>query len=51
MTGPGTNSYLVGDPATGCAVIDPGPLDPEHQERLAPPVATCASSSAPTRTP
>ena len=34
MTGPGTNSYLVGDPATGYAVIDPGPLDPEHQERL-----------------
>ena len=25
MTGPGTNSYLVGDPATGYIVIDPGP--------------------------
>jgi recombination protein RecT len=34
MTGPGTNSYLVGDPATGYAVIDPGPNDPEHLQRL-----------------
>ena len=34
MTGPGTNSYLVGDPATGYAVIDPGPADPEHLEKL-----------------
>jgi glyoxylase-like metal-dependent hydrolase (beta-lactamase superfamily II)/8-oxo-dGTP pyrophosphatase MutT (NUDIX family) len=34
MTGPGTNSYLVGDPDTGHVVIDPGPDDPEHQERL-----------------
>lgn len=34
MTGPGTNSYIVGDPATGYAVIDPGPNDPEHVERL-----------------
>jgi recombination protein RecT len=34
MTGPGTNSYLVGDPDTGHIVIDPGPEDPEHQERL-----------------
>jgi recombination protein RecT len=34
MTGPGTNSYLVGDPATGHVVIDPGPDDPEHIERL-----------------
>jgi recombination protein RecT len=25
MTGPGTNSYLVGDPRTGYIVIDPGP--------------------------
>ena len=25
MTGPGTNSYLVGDPATGYIAIDPGP--------------------------
>lgn len=34
MTGPGTNSYLVGDPHTGYAVIDPGPDDAEHIERL-----------------
>lgn len=34
MTGPGTNSYLVGDPTTGHIAIDPGPDDPEHIERL-----------------
>jgi len=34
MTGPGTNSYLVGDPETGYLAIDPGPDDPEHLERL-----------------
>ena len=34
MTGPGTNSYLVGDPTTGCVVIDPGPDEPSHIERL-----------------
>ncbi|MDR0227087.1 MAG: MBL fold metallo-hydrolase [Burkholderiaceae bacterium] len=34
MTGPGTNSYLVGDAATGYAVIDPGPADPVHVQRL-----------------
>ncbi len=34
MTGPGTNSYLVGDPDTGYAAIDPGPADPEHLDRL-----------------
>jgi len=34
MTGPGTNSYVVGDPDTGFAVIDPGPADPEHVDRL-----------------
>jgi recombination protein RecT len=34
MTGPGTNSYLVGDPATGYIAIDPGPNEPEHLERL-----------------
>lgn len=34
MTGPGTNSYLVGDTATGFVVIDPGPADPEHLQRL-----------------
>jgi glyoxylase-like metal-dependent hydrolase (beta-lactamase superfamily II)/8-oxo-dGTP pyrophosphatase MutT (NUDIX family) len=34
MTGPGTNSYLVGDPHTGFIAIDPGPADTEHLERL-----------------
>ena len=34
MTGPGTNSYLVGDPDTGYVAIDPGPADMEHLERL-----------------
>ncbi|CAM3531366.1 Glyoxylase-like metal-dependent hydrolase (Beta-lactamase superfamily II) [Paracidovorax anthurii] len=34
MTGPGTNSYLVGDPATGHIAIDPGPADEAHLERL-----------------
>jgi glyoxylase-like metal-dependent hydrolase (beta-lactamase superfamily II)/8-oxo-dGTP pyrophosphatase MutT (NUDIX family) len=34
MTGPGTNSYLVGDPQTGYIAIDPGPDDPEHIDRL-----------------
>ena len=34
MTGPGTNSYLVGDPDTGHIAIDPGPADPDHLERL-----------------
>ncbi len=34
MTGPGTNSYLVGDPDTGYVVIDPGPNDPAHLQRL-----------------
>jgi glyoxylase-like metal-dependent hydrolase (beta-lactamase superfamily II) len=34
MTGPGTNSYLVGTPATGFTVIDPGPADTDHLQRL-----------------
>ncbi|NIC42583.1 MBL fold metallo-hydrolase [Aquabacterium sp. A08] len=34
MTGPGTNSYLVGDPASGHIAIDPGPADEAHLERL-----------------
>lgn len=32
MTGPGTNSYLVGEHEV--AVIDPGPDDPAHVEKL-----------------
>ncbi|CAN5226027.1 hypothetical protein BH10PSE18_BH10PSE18_34940 [soil metagenome] len=34
MTGPGTNTYIVGDAATGYLVVDPGPNDPTHIERL-----------------
>lgn len=34
MTGPGTNSYLVGDPGSGYIAIDPGPADHEHLQRL-----------------
>ena len=34
MTGPGTNSYLVGDAATGFIAIDPGPADTDHLRRL-----------------
>jgi recombination protein RecT len=34
MTGPGTNSYLVGDPDSGYIAIDPGPDDDEHLQRL-----------------
>ena len=35
MTGPGTNTYIVGDETAGYAVIDPGPDDPVHIERIA----------------
>ena len=34
MTGPGTNSYLVGDPDTGYIAIDPGPNEPDHLRNL-----------------
>ncbi len=34
MTGPGTNTYIVGEPG-GYIVIDPGPALPSHIERLA----------------
>lgn len=34
MTGPGTNTYLVGDPDTGYVVIDPGPDDEGHIDRV-----------------
>lgn len=34
MTGPGTNSYLVGEAATGFIAIDPGPADAAHIQRL-----------------
>src|SRR5437868_13669819 len=32
MTGPGTNTYLVG--INRCVAIDPGPADPQHIERI-----------------
>lgn len=34
MTGPGTNSYLVGTPDTGYVCIDPGPGDAQHLQTL-----------------
>lgn len=35
MTGPGTNSYFVGDPAADAwALIDPGPADEQHLAAL-----------------
>jgi glyoxylase-like metal-dependent hydrolase (beta-lactamase superfamily II) len=34
MTGPGTNSYVVGDQSSGFIVIDPGPADQGHVQRL-----------------
>ncbi len=34
MTGPGTNSYLIGDPDTGYIALDPGPRIAEHVEQL-----------------
>ncbi len=34
MTGPGTNSYLVGDVTAGYIAIDPGPADADHLQRL-----------------
>ncbi|WP_027017101.1 MBL fold metallo-hydrolase [Comamonas composti] len=34
MTGPGTNSYLIGGADTGYAAIDPGPADAAHIQRL-----------------
>ncbi|MBI2769744.1 MAG: MBL fold metallo-hydrolase [Burkholderiales bacterium] len=34
MTGPGTNSYLVGDAGSGYIAIDPGPDDAQHLQRL-----------------
>jgi putative ABC transport system ATP-binding protein len=36
FTGPGTNTYLIGDPARGhVVVLDPGPDDPKHIARIA----------------
>ena len=35
MTGPGTNTYILGDSRSGFLVIDPGPPIVEHIERIA----------------
>ncbi|MEY2467923.1 MAG: hypothetical protein QOF21_621 [Actinomycetota bacterium] len=36
FTGPGTNTYLIGDPASGhVVVLDPGPDDEAHIKRIA----------------
>jgi glyoxylase-like metal-dependent hydrolase (beta-lactamase superfamily II) len=35
FTGPGTNTWLLGDGADAVAIIDPGPLDPRHAEAIA----------------
>lgn len=32
MTGPGTNTYLIGEQSL--AIVDPGPADPQHIDRL-----------------
>ncbi len=34
MTGPGTNTYIVGTPELGYVVIDPGPHDMVHVQRI-----------------
>lgn len=34
MTGPGTNTYIVGDASSGYIVIDPGPALPAHIDRI-----------------
>lgn len=34
MTGPGTNTYIVGEPGA-YVVVDPGPVEPAHIDRIA----------------
>jgi glyoxylase-like metal-dependent hydrolase (beta-lactamase superfamily II) len=34
LTGPGTNTYVLGEQGGPCLVIDPGPDDPDHVERI-----------------
>lgn len=34
MTGPGTNTYLLGQASTGFIVVDPGPADERHLEKI-----------------
>lgn len=40
MTGPGTNTYILGDSRSGYLVIDPGPPIQEHIDRIAALVGT-----------
>jgi glyoxylase-like metal-dependent hydrolase (beta-lactamase superfamily II) len=35
MTGPGTNSFVIGEAPAGCVLVDPGPTNQQHLERLA----------------
>jgi glyoxylase-like metal-dependent hydrolase (beta-lactamase superfamily II) len=35
FTGPGTNTYLIGSPASGVTVLDPGPDDERHIKAIA----------------
>ena len=42
MTGPGTNTYLIGSGSV--AVVDPGPDSPEHLERIYDPFFTTKAS-------
>ncbi|HEX5156267.1 MAG TPA: MBL fold metallo-hydrolase [Ktedonobacterales bacterium] len=47
LTGPGTNTYLVADEATGeVVIIDPGPDMPEHLRRVADAVAVLGRATA-----
>lgn len=34
FTGPGTNTWILDDEAGSAVVIDPGPLDPDHEEAI-----------------
>jgi recombination protein RecT len=34
MTGPGTNTYIIGTPESGYVVVDPGPDDKGHIQRI-----------------
>jgi glyoxylase-like metal-dependent hydrolase (beta-lactamase superfamily II) len=44
MTGPGTNTYLVGARGEDIAVIDPGPPEPAHIQAIVDAAAACAAN-------
>jgi glyoxylase-like metal-dependent hydrolase (beta-lactamase superfamily II)/8-oxo-dGTP pyrophosphatase MutT (NUDIX family) len=47
MTGPGTNTYVIGSPgAEAVAVLDPGPLDPHTEAHLQAVLAAVAAMGA-----